>query len=155
MMYIMRIQSDDAIFQRDIEKVDKESTKIVRMTICSSVPIDYRILKDSDLEGEVVNVLIDVIGKPWKLNFGRISRLENYYVTQIITGEAFNEEDAYNYRETFGYLSLPYATIKPYSNPQKFDDKLINQCMHIFYGQYKERLLEVYKILNKVPMVCQ
>jgi len=158
MMYIMRLLSDGAIFQGDIEQVDRKA-KIARMASCGSAPIgfaesldDYSLVKGPELEGEAGGISINAVGKPGKLTFGRIARLEDEYVMQIATGEAYKEKDGDKYREALGFLSLPYAAIKLDGDPQKFVDNLRSQYMHICYDQLKDKLLEVCKVLDIKPI---
>ena len=54
------------------------------------------------------------------LTFGRIARIEDKYVMQIATGEAYKEKDAEKNREAMGFLRLPYAAIKLDGDPQNF-----------------------------------
>ena len=159
MMYIMRLLSDSAIFQGDIEQVDREAS-IVRMASCGSAPIgfaesldDYKLVKGPELEGEAGGISINAVGKPGRLTFGRIARIEDEYVMQIATGEAYKEKDAAKYREALGFSSLPYATIKLDGNPQKFVDNLRSQYMHICYDELSDKLIEICKVLNITPIV--
>ena len=153
-MYIMRILSDAAIFQGDIEQVDRDRS-IARMASCGSAPIgfaesldDYSLVKGPDLEGEAGGISINAVGKPGRLTFSRIARIGDEYVMQIATGEAFREKDGDKYREALGFLSLPYAAIKLDGDPQKFVDNLRSQYMHICYDELKEKLLEVCRVLD-------
>ena len=154
MMYIMRLLSEGAIFQGDIEQVDREAS-IARMASCGSAPIgfaesldEYKLVKGPELEGEAGGISIIAVGKPGRLTFGRISRVEDEYVMQIATGEAYREKDGDKYREALGFLSLPYAAIKLDGHPQKFVDNLRSQYMHICYDDLKEKLLEVCRVLD-------
>lgn len=159
MMYIMRLLSESAIFQGDIEQVDRESS-IARMASCGSAPIgfaesldDYKLVKGPELEGEAGGISINATGKPGRLTFGRIARIEDDYVMQIATGEAYRGKDAEKYRKALGFSSLPYATIKLDGDPQKFVDNLRSQYMHICYDELKEKLIEVCKVLDIIPIV--
>lgn len=160
MMYIMRLLSEGAVFQGDIEQVDRKAS-IARMASCGSAPIsfaesleDYKLVKGPDLEGEAGGICVNAVGKPGKVTFGRIARVGDEYVMQIATGEAYKEKDAAKYREALGFLNLPYATIKLDGDPQKFVDNLRSQYMHICYDTLKEKLLEVCKLLGIRPIVC-
>ena len=158
-MYIMRILSDGVIFQGDIEQVERD-TSVIRMASCGAAPLGFAESKDKykfetapELEGEAGAICANVVGKPGKVTFGRIARVEDEYVMQIAEGEVIDDKEATFYRERIGFPNMPYACIKLDGDPEKFINNLRSQYMHICYDDLKDRLVDVCKVLKVRPIV--
>ena len=142
MMYIMRILSDGAIFQGDIEQVERDSG-IARMLSCGSAPLGFAESREKysfetapELEGEAGAICANVTGKPGRITLGRIARVEDEYVMQIAEGDVIDDTNATYYRERIGLPNMPFATIRLFGDPNKFIDNLRSQYMHICYDDH-------------------
>ncbi len=154
-MYIMRILSDEPIFQADVEAVDI-SKKIVRMVSCGSAPINMgntsntaksdKFVEKPPMEGEAGGICLDIEAKPGKVTFARISKIKDRYVMHISKGEVF--KDTYNERKETGWPSMPYAALKLDGDPEKFIQNLRSQYMHFCYGDLTGELIEVCNLLD-------
>lgn len=154
-MYIMRILSDEPIFQADVEAVDI-SKKIVRMVSCGSAPITMgnasntaksgKFVEKPPMEGEAGGICLDIEAKPGKITFARISKIKDRYVMHISKGEVF--KDTYDERKETGWPSMPYAALKLDGDPEKFIQNLRSQYMHFCYGDLTGELIEVCNLLD-------
>ncbi len=91
------------------------------------------------------------ICKPGKVTLARLNRIKGNYVMLIVDGNAlyFSREKL---KKTFWEFS-PHAFIKLNCRSESFLEQVRSNHIHMVYGDYREDLVEVCKILNMKPIL--
>lgn len=156
-MYIMRQLTDEPIFMADVNLVDKKN-RIVRLIDdgagsinLAANPKKVRLSYQPRLEAKASGVCTGLICKPGEVTLARLARVKGRYVMQIARGEAF--EGQKEWLRECGYPMWPHAFIHFKGDIDAFIQNLRSEYIHMAYGDLKDQLVEVCRVLEIEPII--
>jgi L-fucose isomerase len=156
-MYIIRQLTHEPIFMADVNLVDKKD-KIVRLIDdgagsinLAANPKDVKLSYQPRIEAKASGICTGLICKPGKITLARLARVKGKYLMQIARGEAF--EGKKEWLQECGYPMWPHAFINFKGDIDAFIQNLRSEYIHMTYGDLKDQLVEVCRVLGIEPVV--
>ena len=153
-MQILNMLSNKPIGFGDIFQLDMDKGNL-RLVNCGSMAsllalkakeVDFRQQYDFIVSsGPGTGMTTSFICKPGKITMARLGRIDGQFVMQISSGEAYSEprEKMKEARDRW-----PQIFIKLDDDPNYFLQNCRSNHMHWVYGDYKDELIEICKILQ-------
>jgi L-fucose isomerase len=91
------------------------------------------------------------MARPGRITLARISRVLDQHVMHVATGEAIVGEPAW--LEECGYPMWPHAFLRLDGDLDEFVRNLRSEYIHMAYGDLREDLLAVCRLLGIKPIV--
>ena len=155
--YILRLLSDGPLFTADVNLVDK-AHRLVRLIDdgaasihLASDPKSVKLSYQPKLECRASGVCTGLMARPGRITLARISRVLDQHVMHVATGEAIVGEPAW--LEECGYPMWPHAFLRLDGDLDEFVRNLRSEYIHMAYGDLREDLLAVCRLLGIKPIV--
>ncbi|MCL5070150.1 MAG: hypothetical protein M1308_04535 [Actinobacteria bacterium] len=158
-MQILKMVSNSIPGFGDVSDIDIKGN-ILRLMNCGSFPTDFaKSPKDVYLmemydylcPGPGTGTTTSFVSKPGRVTIARLGRIEGKYHMQISTGTAIYEprEKLKEVRER-----MPAIFIKLDSDIEYFLQNILAHHMHWVYGDFKDELIRICKILKIQDIIC-
>lgn len=158
-MQILKLVSDSSPGFGDICELNrKEGT--LRLGNCGTIatelassPDEVYFMEQYDYlcPGQGTGMTTSFFAKPGKVTLARLGRIKGEYVMQISSGEALSVP-----RKRLGEIRErhPQIIIRLDNDPEGFLQNCRSNHMHWVYGEYKEYLKKICKILSIKEVIC-
>lgn len=158
-MQILKLVSDSSPGFGDICELNRKK-KTLRLANCgvfatefASSPDEVHFMEQYDYlcPGPGTGMTTSFFAKPGKVTLARLGRIKGEYVMQISSGKAL-----FTPRERLGEIRerYPQIIIRLDSDLEGFLQNCRSNHMHWVYGEYKEYLKKICKILGIREVVC-
>lgn len=156
-MQLLHMLSDSESGFGDVFAIDIDK-KILRLANCgtmatnfASSPKDVEFNEHYPLVPNGTGMIPTFVCKPGRVTLARLGRIKGEYVMQISSGTAFSPSKK---QLTKGWEKLPHILINMDSDAEYFIQNTRSNHMHWVYGEYKEELKYICKILKISCNVC-
>lgn len=158
-MQILKLVSNSSPGFGDICELNRKEG-ILRLANCGAIatelassPDEVHFMEQYDYlcSGPGTGMTTSFFAKPGKVTLARLGRIKCEYVMQISSGEALSVP-----RKRLGEIRdrYPQIIIRLDSDPEGFLQNCRSNHMHWVYGEYKEYLKKICKILGIREVVC-